>query len=136
MSQAESNIEGAEPTVPPPFPGVDELKWRAVVVTGSQAGHVHAETLMEAMLDIELTGDVLATVTAVLDEQGIKVDDDDVDAVDDDADTPPSGTPVPAVADPGAEDDAAGLFPAHWDPKLRIPRGQVVAAASIVSPKY
>ncbi len=28
------------------------------------------------------------------------------------------------------------LFPAHWDPKLRIPRGQVVAAASIVSPKY
>ncbi len=30
---------------------------------------------------------------------------------------------------------AAG-FPAHWDPKLRIPRGQVVAAASIVSPKY
>ncbi len=31
---------------------------------------------------------------------------------------------------------AAGHFPAHWDPKLRIPRGQVVAAASIVSPKY
>ncbi len=29
-----------------------------------------------------------------------------------------------------------GHFPAHWDPKLRIPRGQVVAAASIVSPKY
>ncbi len=29
-----------------------------------------------------------------------------------------------------------GPFPAHWDPKLRIPRGQVVAAASIVSPKY
>ncbi len=28
------------------------------------------------------------------------------------------------------------FFPAHWDPKLRIPRGQVVAAASIVSPKY
>ncbi len=31
---------------------------------------------------------------------------------------------------------APPLFPAHWDPKLRIPRGQVVAAASIVSPKY
>ncbi len=30
----------------------------------------------------------------------------------------------------------AAAFPAHWDPKLRIPRGQVVAAASIVSPKY
>ncbi len=33
-----------------------------------------------------------------------------------------------------AREDSA--FPAHWDPKLRIPRGQVVAAASIVSPKY
>ncbi len=32
--------------------------------------------------------------------------------------------------------DSAFDFPAHWDPKLRIPRGQVVAAASIVSPKY
>ncbi len=31
---------------------------------------------------------------------------------------------------------AQDCFPAHWDPKLRIPRGQVVAAASIVSPKY
>ncbi len=31
---------------------------------------------------------------------------------------------------------AVVYFPAHWDPKLRIPRGQVVAAASIVSPKY
>ncbi len=31
---------------------------------------------------------------------------------------------------------AGNFFPAHWDPKLRIPRGQVVAAASIVSPKY
>ncbi len=32
--------------------------------------------------------------------------------------------------------DVSRCFPAHWDPKLRIPRGQVVAAASIVSPKY
>ncbi len=32
--------------------------------------------------------------------------------------------------------DTSFIFPAHWDPKLRIPRGQVVAAASIVSPKY
>ncbi len=34
------------------------------------------------------------------------------------------------------EGNIGSLFPAHWDPKLRIPRGQVVAAASIVSPKY
>ncbi len=38
---------------------------------------------------------------------------------------------APAIESPGPE-----AFPAHWDPKLRIPRGQVVAAASIVSPKY
>ncbi len=35
-----------------------------------------------------------------------------------------------------AQQEVFGPFPAHWDPKLRIPRGQVVAAASIVSPKY
>ncbi len=35
-----------------------------------------------------------------------------------------------------AIEELARDFPAHWDPKLRIPRGQVVAAASIVSPKY
>ncbi len=35
-----------------------------------------------------------------------------------------------------ALEEISAAFPAHWDPKLRIPRGQVVAAASIVSPKY
>ncbi len=50
----------------------------------------------------------------------------------------------PFLGTPGVESPSmTGLglsmqasFPAHWDPKLRIPRGQVVAAASIVSPKY
>ncbi len=37
---------------------------------------------------------------------------------------------------PGLLSQFVAVFPAHWDPKLRIPRGQVVAAASIVSPKY
>ncbi len=40
------------------------------------------------------------------------------------------------VAAASVELTEGDLFPAHWDPKLRIPRGQVVAAASIVSPKY
>ncbi len=43
------------------------------------------------------------------------------------------GCLVPGAADP---ETLVQFFPAHWDPKLRIPRGQVVAAASIVSPKY
>ncbi len=42
---------------------------------------------------------------------------------------------APGLAQGGLTPDRI-LFPAHWDPKLRIPRGQVVAAASIVSPKY
>ncbi len=41
-----------------------------------------------------------------------------------------------AINVPVIQDVLAVRFPAHWDPKLRIPRGQVVAAASIVSPKY
>ncbi len=41
-----------------------------------------------------------------------------------------------ALGDPEDQNTGLGTFPAHWDPKLRIPRGQVVAAASIVSPKY
>ncbi len=40
------------------------------------------------------------------------------------------------VIDSQLQDAIFDFFPAHWDPKLRIPRGQVVAAASIVSPKY
>ncbi len=39
------------------------------------------------------------------------------------------------IAESGSK-NLINAFPAHWDPKLRIPRGQVVAAASIVSPKY
>ncbi len=46
--------------------------------------------------------------------------------------TPEGGVTI-SVADTGV---GMSPFPAHWDPKLRIPRGQVVAAASIVSPKY
>ncbi len=56
-------------------------------------------------------------------------------------------SPLAALADVAIEVEPLGEmlrestrmnagFPAHWDPKLRIPRGQVVAAASIVSPKY
>ncbi len=44
--------------------------------------------------------------------------------------------PAPAACVTGQATAIGGHFPAHWDPKLRIPRGQVVAAASIVSPKY
>ncbi len=49
-----------------------------------------------------------------------------------------SAISIPALRNVTPQDTQVVLqsFPAHWDPKLRIPRGQVVAAASIVSPKY
>ncbi len=45
-------------------------------------------------------------------------------------------SPLPEDEMTRLQEAEAKSFPAHWDPKLRIPRGQVVAAASIVSPKY
>ena len=90
----------------PPFPGVDPLKWRALVATGSQVGTVHADDAVQALLDVELTGDVLAGLTAALADQGITLD-VAVDEVTDDADTPPTGMPVPV---PEPEDDAAGVL--------------------------
>ncbi len=50
--------------------------------------------------------------------------------------TLPNGSGNPLGLSLGSSNPTALSFPAHWDPKLRIPRGQVVAAASIVSPKY
>ncbi len=107
LIESDTNIEHGLPAVDPPFPGVDPLKWHALVVTGSQLGSVRADDAVEALLDVELTGDVLAELTAALATQGIDID-DAVDGHDaDDADTPVHGTPVPVVtAEP--EDDAAG----------------------------
>ncbi len=48
----------------------------------------------------------------------------------------PNGDPHEFEPSPTDAKNLKAAFPAHWDPKLRIPRGQVVAAASIVSPKY
>jgi len=100
--------EDAPAAVDLPFPGVDPLKWHALVVTGAVVGSVRADDAVEALLDVELTGDVLAELTAALATQGINID----DAVDDteEADTPPSGTPLPPVAAEREEDPASTLL--------------------------
>jgi len=87
--------------VSPPFPGVDAEKWQALVATGSQVGSVHVEQAIGAVLDIELTGEVIDGLKADLAGRGIIVDDavDDTDSDDTDdeidGDTPPHGAPVP-----------------------------------------
>jgi len=107
LIEGDTNTDEEAAAVDPPFPGVDPLKWHALVVTGSVVGSVRADDAVEALLDVELTGDVLAELTAALATQGINID----DAVDDneESDTPPNGSPVPvAVAEP--DEDPAGTL--------------------------
>ncbi|MCU1392011.1 MAG: rpoD [Ilumatobacteraceae bacterium] len=108
MTDSDTNIDENAAAVPPPFPGVDAQKWHALVVTGSQLGSVRADDAVAALLDIELTGDVLAQVTDELARRGIAID-DAVDEVSEESDTPPSGVPVPAPVEAN-EDDAAGVL--------------------------
>ncbi len=97
--------------VEPPFPGVDAQKWEALVVTGSQVGTVHADDAVAALLDVELTSDVIAGLTAALAGRGIVVDvavDEVVDEADE-PDTPPHGVVV-APPTPDLDEDASGKF--------------------------
>ena len=106
MTDSDTNTKDEAPAVPPPIPGVDAEKWHALVLTGSQVGSVRADDAVAALLDVELTGEVLARVTADLADRGINID-DAVDEVVEEVDTPPHGTPV-VLAEP--EDDAAGVL--------------------------
>ena len=106
MIDSDTNTDEEVPAPHPPVPGVDEEKWRALVLTGSQVGSVRADDAVAALLDVELTGEVLARLTEDLAGRGIDID-DAVEEVVEEIDTPPHGTPV-IVAEP--EDDAAGVL--------------------------
>ena len=106
MSQGDTNIENEhDDAVHLPFPGVDEQKWQQLVVAGEQAGTVHADDAVQVLLDVELTGDVIAELTAALATRGIGID-DAVDEVGEDPDTPPHGSPAVVAQEP--EEDATG----------------------------
>ncbi|MEO6125078.1 MAG: RNA polymerase sigma factor RpoD [Ilumatobacteraceae bacterium] len=97
MSDSEADADVTDVT--PPFPGVDPRKWQALVATGSQVGSVHVEQAIAAVLDIELTGEVIDGLKADLAGRGIVVDDavdhdDDIDG-DIEGDTPPRGSHAP-----------------------------------------
>ena len=90
MARAES--ESVTPKRSPdtssaPFVGVDSEEWGELLVRGHASGEVHAEQLTHVLRHVELTGDVLEHVQAVMAEEGIRID-DAVDSEDDE--TPPS----------------------------------------------
>jgi RNA polymerase primary sigma factor len=99
-----------EPTTLPPFDGVDASEWAALVERGDAAGVLHAESITHVLRHVELTGDVLVSVTAYLTNRGIEIDERVEDPTEDQ--TPTTGQPLPAVvvALTEEEEDRAGLF--------------------------
>ena len=85
-----------------PFRDVDSDEWHVLIERGRQQGNVHAEEVALVLRDVELTGDVLATVRHALTDQGIDIDETLPDDAEDPDDTPPS----PArLADPDEADE-------------------------------
>jgi len=64
-----------------PFRDVDSAEWNGLLEKGRQAGNVHAEEVALVLRDVELTGDVLATVRHALTDAGIAIDETVDDAV-------------------------------------------------------
>ena len=89
--------------VQPPFPGVDVLKWDALVSSAAPVGLVHADDVTEVLLDIELTPTVLEQLTEALADRGIDIDNTVDDPIDE---TLPQGMVRPVV--PEAPEDPAG----------------------------
>jgi RNA polymerase primary sigma factor len=85
-------MEPREPESPAvlPLPGVVDRDWQALVARGRTQGVVHAEDVAHVVRDVELTPDVLISVSDELAKLGIEID----DAVEVEADhevTPASG---------------------------------------------
>jgi len=91
----------------PPYEGVDASEWRAMVARGSKAGVLHADDIAHVLRKVELTGDVLVEVHAILGGHGITIDDglDDLHDLHDE-------TPAPGVERPRSVEveDTEGLL--------------------------
>ncbi|MET0144551.1 MAG: RNA polymerase sigma factor RpoD [Ilumatobacteraceae bacterium] len=83
--------------------GVDAAEWASLLERGRQQGSVHAEQVTHVMRHVELTGDVLDTITQTLAEAGISLDEtvDEPDPVELQDDTP---SDAPRVSERELED--------------------------------
>ena len=84
-----------------PFDGVDAEEWQAMVERGSAAGELHADEIAHVLRKVELTGDVLAQVQAVLAGLGIAIEGEEEHP----DGTPPTG--VERVAEVATADGTA-----------------------------
>ena len=57
------------------LPGVVDHDWQALVARGRTQGVVHAEDVAHVVRDVELTPDVLISVSDALAKLGIEIDD-------------------------------------------------------------
>jgi RNA polymerase primary sigma factor len=87
------------PTIAPPFGGVDQAEWDALVSRGRTDGELHAEDIAHVLREVELTGDTLTLVHDVLAGAGISVD----ESVDEDEDETPAHGAVQVLPEEDVE---------------------------------
>jgi RNA polymerase primary sigma factor len=105
---------GTEPAATePPFENVDPGEWGALLARGAAAGVLHADSISHVLRHVELSPEVLHSVTVVLETHSIVID----DAVDLGADdTPAAGHDRPAdETDVVAAPDAVVVSPLSPD---------------------
>ncbi len=103
-----------------PFAGVDSGEWSDLLERGRARGVLHAEEITHVLRQVELSGDVLATVQVELAAQRITIDETVDELADELSDETPNGgiardEPLPGDAqilpgDDGATEDAEGLL--------------------------
>jgi RNA polymerase primary sigma factor len=100
---------------PPPLVGIDVGEWAGLVLKGRIDGVVTADSVAHTLRDVELSEEIIVTVSGVLDRIGIRVD-DTVDELADDANDVVVVTPT--VVATIVDDESA-------KPKRRKPRGNI-----------
>ena len=100
------------------LPGVADHDWQALVARGRTQGFVHAEDVAHVVRDVELTTDVLISVSDALAKLGIEID----DAVEVEADH--DATPASGRRRRRQMDDTAGI--------PRVNRGAVRPVAMLL----
>ncbi|MGB0822260.1 MAG: RNA polymerase sigma factor region1.1 domain-containing protein, partial [Ilumatobacteraceae bacterium] len=101
------------------LPGVVDHDWQALVARGRTQGVVHAEDVAHVVRDVELTPDVLISVSDALAKLGIEID----DAVEVEADH--DATPASGRRRRRQMDDTAGI--------PRVNRGRRATGGDVVS---